>query len=303
MNPKHNNSSTFYFLLSGLPVVLLLSTFYFLFSGVALASTVYIEGDRTNFAKNEEFLVNIFLNTESESINATEGSLVFPSDIIEVKEIRDGNSIVNFWVTRPKLESDGEIKFSGIIPGGYLGARGLLFSVVFKTREAGSGDIKTQDLIVLKNDGLGTRAKITATPLQFSVSTKLKTGESAVLPINDIEPPEDFIPTLGGDNNIFDGKYFLVFATQDKGSGVASYKVREGWFGSYNDAESPYLLKDQSLKKKTYVKAMDKSGNERVSTWESEEWWRRYQTYLMFAIIMLIILGVLFKKPWQRPVK
>ena len=84
----------------------------------------------------------------------------------------------------------------------------------------------------------------------------------------DSTPPEQFKPEIGKDPAIFEGKYFLSFATIDKTSGIDHYEVFEKtgknkeWF---EKAESPYLLKDQSLKSQILIKAVDKAGNEQIS--------------------------------------
>jgi len=80
----------------------------------------------------------------------------------------------------------------------------------------------------------------------------------------DSTPPEDFKPEIGRDPAIFEGKYFLSFATIDATSGVDYFEVKEGK-RDFKRAESPYLLEDQSLESKILVKAVDKAGNERIA--------------------------------------
>ena len=90
------------------------------------------------------------------------------------------------------------------------------------------------------------------------------------IPIVDKESPESFVPEIAIDTFLFDKKWFLVFTTQDKGSGIDYYEVKETrWsiiniISKWNYAESPYILKDQQLKSCIFVKAFDKAGNEKV---------------------------------------
>ena len=98
------------------------------------AATLYFDPANQEINLNEQFGVNFFLNTENEKINAIEGDLVFPEGLLELKEIRDGNSIINFWVERPKIKSNNQIAFSGIIPGGYIGRKGLIFQLFFNQK-------------------------------------------------------------------------------------------------------------------------------------------------------------------------
>jgi len=84
----------------------------------------------------------------------------------------------------------------------------------------------------------------------------------------DSVPPEKFKPEIGRDPAIFEGKYFLSFATVDKMSGIDHYEIletRDKKQDIWKKVESPHLLRDQSLGSKILVKAVDKAGNERIS--------------------------------------
>src|SRR3989344_873954 len=98
----------------------------------------------------QQFQINLVLDTEDEEINAVEGKIVFQADLLELKEIRDGNSIINFWIDPVRncvsngVERPDSICFSGIIPGGYLG-EGFIFSAIFQVKKEGAGIIEIQD--------------------------------------------------------------------------------------------------------------------------------------------------------------
>ena len=274
---------------------------------LSFASNVFFDAKNQAFRQGEEFLVNVFLDTEGESVNTAEGTLIFPADLLEMKEIRNGNSSINFWINpvgscaSNGAEKPGSICFLGITPGGFSGTKVFLFSVVFQAKKDGQGTISAEALRILQNDGQGTEVRTKTSPFSFSISTEAKAPVSSVERIIDNERPEDFKPIIGNDPNIFNGKYFLVFITQDKISGIANYQVREGAWGWFSIAESPYLLKYQSLDRKIFVKAIDKAGNERVVVLKARHQAPWYQQSIMFVIILLIIVaGFLFKKLWSR---
>ena len=112
----------------------------------------------------------------------------------------------------------------------------------------------------------------------FSLKQKLpKENWSGVLRFRamiDSTAPEDFQPEIAKDPSLFNNKYFLSFATEDKSSGIAYYEVLEedkkgNYFGTkvkadWKRAESPYVLRDQNLKSKISVKAVDNAGNEKM---------------------------------------
>jgi hypothetical protein len=57
-------------------------------------------------------------------------------------------------------------------------------------------------------------------------------------------------------------------------------------------AESPYLLKNQNLDRQIFVKAVDKSGNERTIILPPKNPRWQYKNYLIWLIIILIMAAV-----------
>jgi len=281
-------------------VCVLIFVFYIFIIETVNAAKLNFVSPTQEFAVGQQFQVDLVLNTENEEINAVEGKVIFPGELLELKEIRDGNSIVNFWIERPKIEQDGTICFSGIIPGGYNDGQGLILSITFLAKKEGNGAIKFGEVKALRNDGQGTEVPLTISNFQFSISKEVLTTQPPVPEIKDLEPPENFKPEIASDPTIFEGKWFLVFAAQDKGSGIDHYEVCEGKRKCLT-AESPYLLQNQSLDKEIIVKAIDKSGNERSVTIPARfarAWYKDYAalTILIIVAFMYLIWKILWKK-------
>ncbi len=182
--------------------------------------------------------------------------------------------------------------YSGVKPGRIL-------SLVFLAKNIGQGAIEINNAKVLLNDGKGTQASLSISNFQFSISKEISGFEFQVL--RDTDPPEDFKPEIAQDPNIFEGKWFLVFVTQDKGSGIDHYEIQEtrnkrqgkNWV----EAESPYVLKNQNLRSYIYVKAVDKAGNERVTFVEPKYPMKWYEKPFIWSIIILsIIIGYILWK-------
>lgn len=253
-----------------------------------LAAQFILNSDVKNIKVADQFEVKFFLNSENESINAVEGAIVFPQELLELKEVKISNSIISFWSKSPRANG-GLIDFSGVVPGGYAGQKGLIFSVIFQARAEGAGSIGVNNPIGLRNDGKGTSVNITIAGLQFTVKGY---ATDPVVPTKqiDAEPPEVFLPAVGQEKSVFGGKYFLVFSAQDKGSGINHYEVCEGK-SSCVEAESLYLLKNQDLDEEIIVKAIDNSGNERSVKFSPQKPLKpRYLNFLFGAIIILAIL-------------
>lgn len=243
----------------------------------------------------DQFEAGFFVNTENEDINAIEGKIIFPEKLLELKEIKDGNSIINFWIEKPRSDSSGEVIFAGITPGGFKSENGFVFSLIFAPKEKNEGRIEFSGIRALKNDGLGTPADVSTRPLEFEIAeADLAPEESIEIKTRDYEPPESFAPEIARDESMFGGKWFLVFATQDKGSGIGRYEVKEQkrariW-KKWETAESPYVLKDQELRSHIFIKAVDKAGNSRVETILPRNPLKWYENYLIWGIIILIIM-------------
>jgi hypothetical protein len=274
--------------------VSLLATFLLsICAPTAFSAEMYFDSSSHSFGVGDEFLVNLFIDTKNESINAIQGSLVVPSSL-DVKEIRVGDSRINFWIDKPVFK-DGVVTFSGITPGGFSGEKLPILSVVFVGKNIGSGSLAVSNLIVLKNDGNGTDTKSKSSTFSFNIS-KDSVGTVKIPAIIDRVFPEGFDISVSEDPNIFDGRHFLVFATQDKDSGINHYDIKEGWFGKYTLANSPYLLHDQSLRSRLSVRAIDNAGNFRTVVLYPQPAVHLYELYAIFGILVLVFGLVFFRK-------
>lgn len=213
---------------------------------------------------NQLFKVDVFLDTQDEDINALEGSIAIVGEVAEIKKVLDGNSIINFWVVSPAINNQRQLTFSGIIPGGYTGKRGLLFSLVIGTKESGKGSLQVQEFSALLNDGKGTKAQSIRGEYVFAITPGVASSNLS-LSTQDSTKPDIVMAKITRDPDVFEGKWFLIFAAQDKESGIDHYEVQEAKGNKGNAwkrAQSPLLLADQELASTIYVKAIDKEGNE-----------------------------------------
>ncbi|MEK7124687.1 MAG: cohesin domain-containing protein [Patescibacteria group bacterium] len=271
----------------------------------ALAAEIYFGSNSKEVGAGEKFEIGVFIDTKEESINAIESNIDFPSDFLEFQGIENGSSILNLWVKQPYVLSDGKVFFSGVVPGGFQGNKGYLFSIIFKAKNLLSGSAKASIVSsgekILLNDGSGSRADITKAPLSLTIKQEVSPEDFA--PIYDPDPPEPFLLQIARDENIFSNRWFLVFNTQDKGSGIDYYEILEkpqpdSIFSLFKKDEwakgqSPYLLTDQSLQSVISVKAVDRVSNSRIeslSAFHSLSWYENFWIWIIITIIMAIIL-------------
>lgn len=277
----------------------------------AFAAEVSFDTKTQEIKAGQLFEVGVFINTDNEEINAIEGKIIFPQDFLEIKKINDGNSIINFWIDPVRncvsngVEKPDEICFSGITPGGYNDSQGLIFSITFLAKKEGNGAIEFRGVKALRNDGQGTEAQLTISNFQFLISNPPAGGavpQITAPKTEDRNPPEEFTPQIAADPAIFEGKWFLVFAAQDKGSGIDHYEVCEGKRKCVT-AESPYLylLKNQDLDEEIVVRATDKSANERVVTIPPQKPRAWYKNYGILAILIIAtIVYLIWKILWRK---
>ena len=266
-----------------------------------LGAEIRLETNKDHLSSGDEVLVDIFFSS-SESVNAVEGKLVFPQDLLQMVNIYDGNSTINFWLTSPQINELGVVIFSGITPGGFSGTKNKIFSVAFKAKDEGKALLFLKDTQAFYNDGLGTMVNDVE-----SRNVEILIQQGGSMPskylFKDIEPPEDFNVVISSNQTIFNGKYFLVFSTQDKGLGIDRYEVREGSMGWFKVAESPYLLKHQQLDKKIYIKAIDKNGNERVVTVGQSTDSINFGKYILLGILLIVIVVLGYNTIYSKCIK
>lgn len=210
---------------------------------------------------SEETVIDVLLDTTGDKVNAIGGSFSLPKGLA-ISKISTGDSILVLWVESPK-EVDGTVSFSGIIPGGYVGD-GKLFSFTLKNSDLSQVNLKFTEGEVRRNDSEGTliNSRLLTTHFAFSNST------SATDAFADTTAPEKFVITIEKDDSINEGR-FVVFSTQDKGTGIHKYEWATSWFGtpssnSWKEVTGQVFLAKLDLFKTIYVKATDNAGNSRV---------------------------------------
>lgn len=266
----------------------------------ASAAVLYVEPSET-YGIGDTFIANVRLDTEGECVNAVRVVLSYPAESMKAVDFSRGGSILTLWVEEPVIDTAlGTVVFSGGIPGGYCGripgdaaVTNILGKIVFTVRDAA----KKQAIIsvdptsqVLLNDGEGTPANVTSAPATINLTTERQTDSNEwVDSVKDDDiPPDPFTIIVESTRGVFGGRYFIVFSTVDKQSGLDHYEIYER--GAWKTVTSPYELKDQTLRS-LQVKAIDKAGNERMGEYiEGSAPPRVRPAYGLFSVIGLVLL-------------
>lgn len=240
------------------------------FPAVSFAAELRLDRSTIVTRVGDTFVVDAVIQSGGESINAIEGSISFSSGISLV-DIRLQNSIVPLWVSSPEKKEEGLISFAGILPGGYNGS-GALFSLVFSASQKGTAYISFgKNTAVYQNDGQGTAVKLSLPALSFAIGASEGDPNIASLE-KDVFPPEPFTPLVSSGEPFGMKGVVLVFTTQDKNSGVARYDISRSYRRNAKDSslvwrstQSPYEFVAGDSTRYLYVRAVDRTGNERVA--------------------------------------
>jgi len=259
-------------------------------SQTALAAKLYITPPSGDISVNGTMTADVRLDNEGDCVNAAEVQIRYPQNLIEVADVSRGNSIFTLWINEPSIHKDfGTVSFIGGIPGGYCGrvpgdpgTTNIVATLILKTAPGITTPQKADigflpDTKIYLNDGLGSEAKTSIKSSIYSVASgKESLDKWAEILSSDKTPPEQFAISLYQDSSIFNNNRFIVFSTIDKQSGLDHYEILESTSknkdplsaeeAKWREVSSPYQLKDQKMKSSVKIKAIDKAGNERITT-------------------------------------
>jgi hypothetical protein len=318
-----------------------------LLPGVAGAATLYIDPNTTTLNRGDAITLAVRLDTDEaaeECVNAIDGVITYSESIV-ADDVSIGQSIFPVWVEAPTINKEKRtITFAGGIPNGYCGRvagdprlTNTVVELVFRSpglQVGGGGADNTTarvefapETTAYLNDGLGTKASLATLGTTITLNPTIggeivddwRTAVGA-----DTVPPEAFSISLEQDQSIFENRYFIVFNTTDKQTGISHYEVIEESakeasifsFGAatapWQEVRSPYEVRDQSLRSVIRVRAIDKAGNEYVATLvpelETVPW---YKDPLRLALIgagvatllVVVLLAYIGIRGWRRRAK
>lgn len=282
-----------------LPAVFLVAILYL--PSFTSAATLYIDPATAELYRGDALTAAIRImpdQTTGECINTVDAVISYSGNIQPI-DVSVGRSIFNLWVERPTINKEKKtITLAGGVTNGYCGRvegdprlTNVVAEIIFRSpgMVVGGGSEDNLAIIsfapetqVLLNDGLGTRAELITLGSTITLLDGAGPGITDAWRDNvraDTLPPEEFSITLTKDDITFNGRYYIVFNTSDKQTGLSHFEVTEeslseqGLF-KWGGVGVPWLrvdantyeLKDQSLKSVVRVKAIDKAGNEYIAT-------------------------------------
>lgn len=119
----------------------------------------------------KNFSVNFNVNTQGVAMNASSGTISFPTSLLEVVSVSKTGSIFSLWVQEPTFSNtNGTIDFEGVVLNpGFTGSAGKLLTVTFRPKAEGTATVTFNQGLVLANDGSGTNIVTTLSSANFVV--------------------------------------------------------------------------------------------------------------------------------------
>lgn len=171
---------------------LLLSFFvsFFVFAAHTDAAILYILPESTSFGINQEFDIDVKVNTEETSINATQATIHFPTDVLELLSTEKQGSAFNFWVEEPTVSNeDGTLKFIGGTAKGVSGTALQILKMKFRARGVGSADLSISEAVITASDGKGTNVLSTIEGTRINIGTTIVEPKVPPIPSTVEEKP------------------------------------------------------------------------------------------------------------------
>lgn len=242
------------------------------------------------------FTTSFSLHTGTDVINAIEGSVHFPPSL-SLTDVRLQGSLISLWLSSPAEKEKGIVSFAGVLPGGYQG-EAKIFTLVFKAVQKGSARLSFgAGTAAYQNDGKGTIAKLSLSPLSVPVGTSLGTSHTVTFE-EDALPPESFMPVISSGEPFGLSGLVLIFSTQDKNSGIERYDIARSYSPrakedrlSWRVIESPYVLVSGDSTRYLYVRAVDREGNTRVEVVSPQEFSSIAFVFTWWVLILVVAVG------------
>src|SRR3989338_781117 len=233
-------------------------------------------------------------------INAVEGSVLldYLAGSVSLIDINTAGSKFFLLPGKPLPSgSNTSISFVGGTPDGLNSKDAIIFNIVLRLQKVGQITLTPDNLSAYLHDGKGTKDKVSVKNLVMDVLPEKFDSRPRDdwnnLTSNDKTPPEFIEAIISHDSYVFNNQYFVSFFATDKDSGIAYYEIKEG-DRDFVRAESPYLIRDQSLKSIVQIKAVDKAGNESITKAKITVLPAPFYKNILFWIITLLIAVLIF---------
>jgi hypothetical protein len=134
----------------------LLVSFFLFFPFETNAASLFLTPSSANAGIGGKITIDVKIDSEGVSFNASQVVIRFPKDILEVSSVDKTGSTFSFWLEEPNFSNnDGIISFIGGTPYGMSGASVQVLKIVFTAKGSGNAEIAMTDAAITSSDGSG----------------------------------------------------------------------------------------------------------------------------------------------------
>lgn len=149
-------------------------------AGITLARSadavmISVSPPTLTIARGETVPVQLVIDTEGESVNVIQGVVAYPSEFVDIVEVRRGSSILELWPEPPTVDrAAGTVRFAGGVPNGRIAHDAEILTLLVVGQHSGRGliGLDAAQSVVLLNDGAGTPTLVSGRPAPLSVSAR-----------------------------------------------------------------------------------------------------------------------------------
>jgi hypothetical protein len=176
-------------------IILIFGSVFFLYPEYVHAATLSVSPSSGTYKIGQSFSVTVAVGSSDQSMNAVQGVVSFPSDILQVSSVSRAGSIMSMWVADPSYSNTGgTVSFEGVVYNpGYTGSYGKIMTITFRARAAGTATVRFSNGVVLANDGQGTNITTGTGSARFTIS-----AETYTPPVSEAAPG---VPTISSDTH------------------------------------------------------------------------------------------------------
>jgi len=172
------------------PILIAVVSLFTIASSAQAKASLYLSPSSGTYTVGNSFLIQLMVNSGDQAINATDGTLIFDPNKLEVVSISKTGSVLSLWVQDPTFSNvNGLINFAGGKPSpGYSGAAGSIIYINFKAKTAGTVNVTFASGSVLADDGKGTNVLANMGSGSYTLAFK----ELTPIPV----PPPEGVPLV-----------------------------------------------------------------------------------------------------------
>ena len=146
-------------------------------------ASLYLSPGSGEYSVSSSFSVSVKVNSAGSTINVVDTNVVYPTDLLEVKSVSKGGSVLRLWTKEPAFSnSSGIVSFSGGVTAPGFTGTGTCLVINFIAKKEGQAQVNFSGGVVLAADGKGTNVLGSKSGATYSIKKGV------------VKPPKPYVP-------------------------------------------------------------------------------------------------------------